>query len=417
MVRPAPAALALLAILASACAQPAQFVREAAACLKPSDGNAQSLPALVDRADIVVLATVTKTESLTPSIPPGQPRDLIFRTLDDDGQRVTLKVTETVKGTVPAELVVYDAPCQLLAARTGESLVVLLETPPLADGTYRPIGLPVSALRATPDRSLAQLVSEIRQVRPLDGDAKALFERFGWSVVGKSFVDEFPLPPASEFGLAGREIRALGARLVDPFERYATLSAAAGLDPRPYAAKPAELLTFFLEQKRGEALAGTILGHALVVERRLVGAWVSLSREGGSFSLADRAAVLATPVATPGTWSPPANRVPQGINIARAYDLANARSIAFKTGAGKAADITDPAKIRSFAAALDETLATTQAVNDREQPPTRFWFYVDFRTRYLSLQYDSADGTLTVLLDGFTAKAPARFVALVANLP
>jgi hypothetical protein len=127
--------------------------------------------------------------------------------------------------------------------------------------------------------------------------------------------------------------------------------------------------------------------------------------------------VLALPASAPARPTVPPNRVPQGVNIARVYDLASARSIAFKTGAGGGGEITDPAKIRAFASALDETLSTAQAPLDiTQQPPTRYWFHIDFPTRYLSLQYDTGDGTVSVYLDGFSAKAPARFAALVADL-
>ncbi|HUG04991.1 MAG TPA: DUF4830 domain-containing protein [Candidatus Limnocylindria bacterium] len=414
-MRLAPAVLALLAVGVSACAQPAGtgVPQSVGACLLPSDDpNAVSIAALVDRADIIVLAAVVRIE--TPPVPSGAARDLPL--LIGDGQRLTLRATETVKGTVASEFAVYDGPCPLVAAKSGESLVLFLDDDASPDGTLRPIGLPLSALRATPDRSLAQIVSEIRATRPLDGDARTLFQRYGWNVSGKHAVDELVLPAAAEFALAGREITTMGARLVEPFERYATLSAAVGLDPRPYAGKAAELLTFFLEGKRGELAQGSVLGHVLIAERRIVGAWVSVLSESGTFALSDRAAVLALPASTPAHPIAPANRVPQGVNIARAYDLASARSIAFKTGAGGGGEISDAATIRAFAEALDETLSTVQAPLDNAQPPTRYWLHFDFATRSLSLQYDASDGMITVFLDGFSAKAPARFAALVADL-
>jgi hypothetical protein len=411
-----PAVVALLAALASACAQPAgpPLAQSMAACLGPSsDPNAPSLPALVDRADIIVLATVVRID--TPPAPSGIVRDLPL--IAGDGQRLTLRATETAKGSLAGEFAVYDGPCPVLAAKSGESFVLFLEDIRNPDGTLRTIGFPVSVLRAAPDRTLAQLMTAVRAIRPLDGDARALLGRFGWNVSGKHAVDEFALPGAAEFGLAGRELRTMGTHLAEPFERYTALSAAAGLDPRPHAGKPAELMTFFLEGKRGEFAQGSALGHVLIAERRIVGAWVSVFPELGTYSLTDRAAVLALPAAAPGRPTVPPNRVPQGVNIARAYDLANARSIAFKTGAGGGGEITDPAKIRAFATALDETLVTVQApVDILQQPPTRYWFHVDFATRYLSLQYDAGDGTVSVYLDGFSAKAPARFAALVADL-
>jgi hypothetical protein len=366
----------------------------------------------VDRADIIVLASVVRIDTL--SVPSGVARDMPLSL--GEGRRLTLRATDTAKGTVAAEFAVFDGPCPLIAAKSGESFVLFLEDVANPDGTLRAIGPPVSVLRATSERSLAQLITAIRATRPLDGDARALFQRYGWNVSGKHMVDEFALPGAAEFAVAGRELRTIGVHLSEPFERYATLSAAVGLDPRPYAGKPAELMTFFLEGKRGEFAQGAALGHVLISERRIVGAWVSVFPEVGTFSLSDRAAVLALPVSTTARPTAPPNRVPQGVNIARAYDLASARSISFKTGAGGSGNISDPARIRAFADALDETVSTAQASLDHTQPPTRYWFHVDFATRYLSLQYDASDGMVTVFLDGYSAKAPPRFVALVADL-
>jgi hypothetical protein len=416
-MRLAAVVLAILGIFAGGCAQrpgSPTVAQNAALCLPPSnDPNAVSLHALVDRADVIVLATVVRVEA-PPAAAPGVARDMPL--LVGVGERLTLRATETVKGTVASEFSVHDGPCPLVSAKSGESLVLFLDDFAEPDGVLRPVGLPVSVLRATPDRSLAQLVSAIRATPALDGDARTLFQRHGWSVSGKQAVDELTLPSAAEFGLAGREYRTMGVRLSEPLEHYATLSAKAGLDPRPYAGKPAEILTFFLEGKRGDFAQGSALGHALIAERRIVGAWVSVFPELGTFAVADRAAVLALPKSIQARPTVPPNRMPQGVNIARAYDLTSARNIAFKTGAGEGGEISDPVKIRAFADALDQTISTVQAPLDNEQPRTRYWFSIDFPTRYMLLQYDSADGMITVFLDGFSAKAPARFAALVADM-
>jgi hypothetical protein len=418
-MRLARVALTLLAVLMSACAQPAgSFVAQnAGACLAPSTHpNAVSLPALVDRADIIVLASVVRID--TPPVPSAGVRDMPLFGGNGSGRRLTLRATETVKGTVTSEFAVVDGPCPLVAAKSGESMVLFLDDTADPDGALRPIGLPVSVLPATPDRTLSQLVSALRGIRALDGDARALFERHGWQVNGKHMVDEFAMPGAAEFGLAGRQLRTMGVQLTEPFERYATLSAKAGLEPRPHAGKPAEILTFFLDGKRGEFAHGSAMGHALIVERRIVGAWVSVFPDLGTFALTDRAAARAVAVASSAPARPtvPPNRVPQGVNIARAYELETARKIAFKTGAGESGEISDPVKLRAFADALDDSVSTMQAPLDNTQPRTRYWFSIDFPTRYLLLQYDTNDGMITVYLDGFSAKAPARFAAFVADL-
>jgi hypothetical protein len=400
--------LLLLCLAGSACAllpasPPPGAFNDAVGCLQTPSTSGALTPALVDRADVVVLANAVRVDAINNG--------------HDGAARVTLRTIDTAKGTMDPEFTVYDAPCPLLAAKGGDAFVLFLEGAPMADGTRELIRMPVGVVRVTPAKPLAQVMTEVRAIRPLDADARALFERYGWSVTGKSAVDEFVMPTSAEFGLAGRQLRTYGTQLTESFERYATLSAAVGLDPRRAAGQAAELLTFFLEGKRGEFAPGAKLGHALIAQRQLVGAWVTLFPDSGTFSVSDRALVLAAPLRVPGPFSPPPNRLPQGVNIARTYDLASARMISFKSGGGVNGDITDPARIRAFADALDETLPTVQATFDPRQPPTKFWLHVDFTTRYLSLEYDAQSGMVTVMLDGLSAKAPARFAAFVATLP
>ena len=47
---------------------------------------------------------------------------------------------------------------------------------------------------------------------------------------------------------------------------------------------------------------------------------------------------------------------------------------------------------------------------------SRYYFHIEFSAQSLSLEYDSADAMLAVLLDGFSAKAPPGFDAVVATL-
>lgn len=393
-------------VFATACS-PAAVFSDLVLCIKPvavgSPGEA-SLPALVDRADVIVLATVVRSE---PTNTPGN--------YDDQGaRRVTLRTIQSAKGAAPAEFVVVDGPCPVLMATQGESLIAFLEPDPGGPG-LKTIGLPTSALRATANRSLAQLMAEIGAIRPLDAEARGIFERSGWTVTAKRDFSEFDLPALAEFGLAGREIRGAMPAVTEPFERYAVLSADVGLDPRPYAGHRAELLTFWLERKPPEFAEGTPFGHVLISERRIVGAWVTVFPEGGPFSVRDRVAALAAP-STRRSF-PPVNRVPNGINIAQAYDLAATRTIVFKTGAGGSGEITDPARIRAFADALDARLPTTQAIWDQTSRATTYYIHFDSGTSFFSTQYELSDGVLTVATDGFSVNPGQRFAALVAGLP
>ncbi len=361
------------------------------------------MAALVDRADVIVLATVQRTE---PTNTPGN--------YDDQGaRRVTLRTIQTAKGAAPPEFVVLDGPCPMLMATPGESLITFLETNAAGTG-LRPIGLPTSALRATPARTLPQLLAEISGIRPLDADARAIFERNGWTVTAKRDFREFDLPRLSEFGLAGREIRGAGPDVREPFERYAALSANVGLDPRPYAGRRAELLTFWLERKPPEFAEGTPFGHVLIAERRVVGAWVTVFPEGGPFSVRDRATALAAPSAR--RSFPPLNRAPDGIDIAQTYDLAATRTIVFKTGAGGSGEITDPVRIRAFVDALGATSPTMQAIRDPTSRPTTYYLHFDSGAGFFSIVYDSQDGLLTVAADGFSVKPGQRLAALISEI-
>jgi uncharacterized protein DUF4830 len=399
---------ALIALLFATACSPAVF--SDVACLTPappgSPGEA-SIPALVDRADVIVLATVVRID---PTNTPGN--------YDDQGaRRVTLRTIQSAKAAAPAEFPVLDGPCPMLMATQGESLIAFLETDPGGTG-LRPVGLPTSSLRATANRTLPQLMAEIRAIRPLDGDARAILERNGWTVTAKQDISEFDLPRMSEFGLAGRQIRAVSGAmppLTEPFERYAVLSGDVGLDPRPYAGRRVELLTFWLERKPPEYAEGTPFGHVLIAERHLVGAWVTTFAQGGPFSVRDRAAALTAPTAR--RSFPPVNRAPDGINIAQAYDLVATRTIYFKTGAGGNGEITDPARIRAFVDALNTTLATRQAIWDPNPPPTTYYLHFDSGTRFFSVMYDSQEDVLTVAADGFSVKPGPEFAALVAGLP
>jgi uncharacterized protein DUF4830 len=405
-MRLARAALTAL-VFATACSPTANFGDDLILCLKPGapgPTGEPSIPALVDRADVIVLATVVRSE---PTNTPGY--------YDSQGaRRVTLRTTQSAKGAAPTEFVMLDGPCPMLMATQGESLIAFLEPDPGGSG-LKTIGLPTSALRATANRTLQQLMAEISAVRPLDAEARGLLERNGWTVTAKRDFNEFDLPGLSEFGLAAREIRGAAPSVSEPFERYAVLSEDVGLDPRPYAGHRAELLTFWLERKPPEYAEGTPFGHILISERRLVGAWVTVFPEGGPFSVRDRATALAAPNVR--RSFPPANRAPSGINIARAYDLAATRTIVFKTGAGGSGEITDPARIRAFVDALDATIPTTQAIWDQSFRPTIYYIHFDSETRFFSTEYDAQAGVLTVAADGFAIKPGPRFAALVAAMP
>jgi hypothetical protein len=399
-----------MCLLLGACvgvgSQQPQVFEDLAACLAPADPGSPaegSLAVLVDRAELIASVQVVKAERTYSGY-----KDRV------GARRLTLRTVEMLKGTAPPEFVVDDGPCPMFVATEGESFVALLTATSGIGSGLRPIGLPVSALRATPTRTLAQIASDIRAIRPLDGDARALFGKYGWTVMSAEGSGEFDLPPLAEFPMAGREIRGAAPAIVGSLDRYATLSDDIGLDMRVAAGKHVERLSFWLDRKPPEYLEATRFGHALIFERRIVAAWITVIPQGGPFSLRDRAGVLASSGA-PASF-PPVNRFPNGVNIAKAYDLARATSLVYKTGGGGSGSITDAVRLRALADSLDESLATTQAVWDRNGTATTYYLHFDFGTSSVSLQYEASEGTLSVLADGYSVRPGPAFASLVSAI-
>jgi hypothetical protein len=379
---------------------------DAAACLVPAAPGSPgegSLAVLVDRAELIVSVTVTKAERTYAGY-----RDRV------GARQLTLRTLETLKGAAPStEFVVDDGPCPMLVASEGETFVAFLTNWTYWGPGLRPIGLPVSALRPTATRTLAQIVSAVRAIRPIDGDVRQLFATHGWAAGPIESSGEFDLPPLAEFAVS-REISGASPALMGPLDRYVALASDVGLDMRTAAGKHVELLSFWLEGKT-EYSQGAPTGHALILDRRIVAAWVRTIPQGGPFSLRDRAGALASN-GDPAPF-PPANRFPAGINVAKAYGLASATRIDYKSGGPSAGEVSDPARVREFAAALDATLATTQAKSDRNGTPTTYYLHFRVGSGYVSFEYDTATGVLTSMHDGFALTPGAAFAALVAALP
>jgi hypothetical protein len=400
----------VVSVLLGACVgagsqQPRTF-EDLAACLAPADpGSAGegSLAVLVDRAEVIASVRVTKAERTYSGY-----KDRV------GARRLTLRTLDTLKGNAPAEFVVDDGPCPMFVATEGESFVALLTATSGIGTGLRPIGLPVSALRATPTRMLAQLASDIRAIRPLDGDAHALFAKSGWTVTSAEGSGEFDLPPLAQFLMAGREIRGAAPAIMGSLDRYATVSDDIGLDMRVAAGRHVERLSFWLDRKPPEYAEATRFGHVLIFERRIVAAWITVIPQGGPFSVRDRTGVLASSGA-PASF-PPVNRFPNGVNIAAAYDLARATSVAYKTGAGQNGRVTDASRLRALANALDMALPTTQAIWDRNGTPTTYYLHFDFGASSVSLQYEASDGTLTVPADGYSVRPGPSFASLISAI-
>ena len=396
---------ALLLVTCGVPAGPAQEFDDLIACLVPPDpATAQdgTLALLVDRADIVVSVTVVKAEHT-------------YRGYKDQvgARKLLLRVTDTLKGAGPGtELTIDDGPCPVLAASEGESFIAFLTTTNTLGPGLRAIS---GAMRPSATRSLAQLAADVRAIRPLDGEARALFAKYGWTVTANGDASLFPLPPLSDFALAGREILGAQPAIMGSLDRYAAAAQDVGLDMSVGAGKRVELLSFWLERKPPDYAPNMPFGDVLIVERRIVAAWVRIAPWAGPFSLRDRAGALAANGDVQPAY-PPANRFPSGVNVARTYRLADATTLAFKSGAGANGDITDRARIRDIAAALDADLATTQAVWDRNGTPTTYYLHFVSDGGVVSLQYESSTGVLLSVPDGFAVAPGPAFASLIATL-
>jgi hypothetical protein len=384
--------------------QPPIF-EDASACLAPADPgspNEGSLAVIVDRAEIIASVTVTKAERTYSGY-----KDRV------GARRLTLRTNEMLKGASPGpEFVVDDGPCPMFVATEGESFVAFLSTWTYYGPGLRPIGLPVSALRATSTRTLAQVVGAIRTIRPLDGDAHDLFAKYGWRTTAVEGSNEFDLPPLAEFGVS-REIFGAAPAVMGSLDRYVALSADIGLDMRVAAGKRVELLSFWLDRKP-EFAPGAPVGYVLIFERRIVAGWVRTIPRGGPFSARDRAGALASN-GDPAPF-PPANRFPSGINMTAAYGLSRAVGLSYKSGGPSAGDVNDLSRVRAFATVLDQMLPTTQAVWNRNGTPTTYYLHFTVGSSAVSFEYDSASGVLTSLADGFAVTPGPAFATLIAAL-
>jgi uncharacterized protein DUF4830 len=370
----------------------------------PSPGSPEegTLAVHVDRADLIAVVSVVKVED--------SPRE------QSGAKLVTLHATEVLKGTAPsAEFVVDDGPCPVLGAHLGDSFVAFLTNWTYFGYGLRPIGLPMSALRATSTRTLSDLANQVRAIRPLDASARDLLTSYGWKVTAPERAIEFDLPPVDEFANAGRELRGAAPAINgQPLDVYAAASSDVGLDMRASAGKHVELLSFWLEHDPPSYAEGTPFGEVLISDRRIVGAWINVFPQAGPFSLRDRQSALSSRGA-PASF-PPKNRFPSGVNVARSYGLVNARSIAYKTGGGASGEITDAARIRAIASALDAQLPTGQAVWDQSGTPTTYYLHFVFDSSVVSLQYEAATGVLSVLTDGYEVRPGAAFAAVIATI-
>src|SRR5207237_9104773 len=90
---------------------------------------------------------------------------------------------------------------------------------------------------------------------------------------------------------------------------------------RQYAWRPRELIQTLPERDWDGAGRFPPLGHAVLVDRHIVGAWVHIAPQGDLYPISQRDAALAAPAHDPPTPSPTPNRYPHGAHMTRAQRL------------------------------------------------------------------------------------------------
>ena len=371
------------------------------------------LETLVDGADLIVTGLVTDVRST--------------RETYGEVRRITLRTTWTRKASnAPATVTIVESPCPAMDLLVGDEVTTFLhpfwsDSTPRAAGLYAPLGGPQSVFVArngtiaSPDRSeeakvvaayagrrTADLQADVSRIPPADGDARALFQRYGWRVLDTFTIQELTIP--FDFEAPGR------AYFDAPFATYSTASAAIGMDLRSFARKDAALLQLTLERERTDRGPTPPIGQAIIVDRQVVGAWVTVYPQRDVFALSGRDAALATPPGVAPSRTPAPNRFPNGVNLARAYQLATADSVKLQRNDGRSVATT----VAEVAATLDVLLPTISAV-----PPARGqWMAIfSYGRVFEPFEYDVATNMLSHHVDGFSVQAPERFQRLIATAP
>lgn len=374
-----------------------------------------ALETLVDRADLVVGGVVTDVGAAP--IQSGAPLGNM--------RQITLRSSWLMKAPRPlATINVLETPCPLYDTRSGDEWIVFLSRywgpgVPSEAGYYIPIGgvqsvfiardgvilrprepreAPVVAAYA--GKRPGDLQVDVGRIRPVDGDARALFERYGWRTTSTFLIQELTLPT---------DAGAIRNGLERPLSSYSAVSSRIGLDLRPYLGRDAELLQITLERERdpGEMRIPPI-GYTVIVDRKVVGAWVLLYPQRDIYAVDERDAALAAPPRAAPSRTPVPNRFPQGVNLARRYELATATSADVRFVDGRSPD-TSAAEL---AAALDLTLATDTPPADAVRGYT--WIVQFSWSRRLEpFEYDIATNTLVHRIDGFAVHPPPAFRAIL----
>jgi hypothetical protein len=363
----------------------------------------QSLPPLVDRADVIVRATALSSTTSAE--------------MWGVGYRTTLRVDRVLKGTPATTVTVLESACPVVHGGPKDWLLFLSPKPddpnvfqvpggiqgafPITEGRMAPLYRDAYLVRAYTGVGAAELEREVSAIAPIDGDAAARLRSAGWTLATKRSVQAYELRPAHDFG----ETR-LPPRYEIPFEGYARVAAVTGLDLRPFGGQEIEEFQFLLERLTTGSFPYPPIAHLIYADRRYVGGWVQIDATQ-VFRLADRAVALATtpqPVREP-IWP---NRYPGGVNVVVEYGLAGASSVYTKS-IDRSVSPAQPT-LSDVVRALDRIFAT-------ETPPARgqsYWpiGFVIGENRVVFEYYPDA-GLLVQREDGYAIRPDTTFARLI----
>jgi hypothetical protein len=391
----------------------------------------QSLPPMVDRATVIARGTVTRLGSIDIE---GTP----VRT-------IALQPSEVLKGTAGAEISILEYRCRFFDVREGDEWIAFLApyatsfSPPslpartaAVAGAYLTLGgpettfavrsgtlvkagpvdgMPAEVVRSYEGKPAAQLLKDIRAIRPVDGDVRDLFARFGWAPRSTLYVGELTLPTAIGFRNVGMLAPGTPTKVLHNFAEFATVSAEAGLDFRPYAGRPSELVQILLERDWDGAGRFPPLGHAVIVDRRIVGAWVHVAPQGDLYPINQREAAVAAPPHDPPPPTPIPNRFPEGVNMTRDHGLRQTSTLSVKTAPLAGGSTQDLAVIQPIVEALDVMLPTQAVPTPTTGQP--FIVLIWAEDRYFTLEYWADLDLLVNRNFGYAVHPPRRAIELL----
>jgi hypothetical protein len=394
----------------------------------------QSLPPMVDRAAVIVRGSVTRIGST-------EIAGTLVRT-------IALQTRELLKGMAAVELTILEYRCRFFDVHEGDEWIAFLSpyattfSPPSVpaetaslSGAYVTLGgpeatfavrggklaktgsldeMPAQVVKAYEGMPAAQLLNDIRAIRPVDGDVRDLFARFGWAPRGTLYVGELTLPSPIGFQNVGMLAPGTPTKVLHNFDEFATVSAVAGLDFRPYANKPGEIIQILLERDWDGVGRFPPLGHAVIVDRRIVGAWVHIAPQGDLYPITQRAAAVAAPPHDPPPPTPTPNRFPQGVNMTRDHGLAQTSTLAVKTPSLGGGRTEDRAVIRPIVEALDTTLPTQPVPTPTGGQPMIILIWAE--DRYFTLEYWADLDLLVNRNFGYAVHPPRHAIELLESV-